>query len=546
MDQKPYMSEPRAEPGITTVPDILHVICEHSTSYTCVQIAYSSRAFYHVAIPYVWKELRGVHNLFSLIPGISILQDSGNQKSIIVSDKVPPDFSRYDIYAPLVHSLKVFDSVSRRYRVTFASWAALLKYSGQLGGDLLPNLRKLVVHCEWCPLADRINWIAIFLAHTLLEIQVSADATNGILGMPDSRASALLELVTQRCPSVRSLSFFPEPDDTYKYITQDIVPLAPIIMSFEHLANIQNLRSLTISKVALQSDALVTIGLLSTLEQLEIHDSASQDIFSTPLPEFLFPSLRSLTLQMIDSFEVGQVWQMQPLVTRLTRVHINAKSSNMERERGEGLVGMIHQLPRMQIENSSRVESLSINFDILSASYDIQKLDPSSLTSLFRLPLRYLNLSMVKLKRFDVFCELLADSCPTLRKLHIPNQPLVLSELYSLTRLENLKHISTRVLWQNLPEQKKSDWTRSSRALVSLTYHHSRSQGLEYSSSITATQIAMYFLEIWPNLTDIVPAAGLDGSKEALPQRVAQSMADIRAALHCTCNMCTRQASKTA
>ncbi|KAG9102573.1 hypothetical protein FRC06_001767 [Ceratobasidium sp. 370] len=261
--------------------------------------------------------------------------------------------------------------------------------------------------------------------------------------------------------------------------------------SCEHLANMQNLRSLTITKVALQSDALVTIGLLSTLEQLEIHDSASQDIFSTPLPEFLFPSLRCLTLQMIDSFEVGQVWQMQPLVTRLTRVQINAKSSNMERERGEEPVGMIHQLPRMQFENSSHVESLSINFDILSAAYDIQKLDPLSLTSLLRLPLRYLNLSMVKLKHFDEFCEMLADSCPTLRKLHVPNQPLALSELYSLTRLQSLERISSRVLWQNLPEREKITWTRSSRALVSLTYHYSRSQGLEYSSSITATQIAM-------------------------------------------------------
>ncbi|KAG8743224.1 hypothetical protein FRC10_000225 [Ceratobasidium sp. 414] len=491
MGQKSYMGVLRAEPNLTAVSDVLHIICEYSTSAACVQIAYSSRAFYHVALPHVWKELRGVHNLFSLIPSITILQDSGNQKSIIVHNDTPPDFSRYDIYAPLVHSIKVFDVMSRRYRVTFSSWATLLKYSNRLGGGLLPNIRKLVVHCEWCPLADRINWISILLTPTLLDIEVSADATNGILGMPDSRASALLELITQRCPSVRSLSLFPEPDDAYKYTVQDIIPFAPTIMSYEHLANMQNLRCLTISKVALQSDALVTIGLLSTLEQLEIHDSASQDIFSTPLPEFLFPSLRYLTLQMIDSFEVGQVWQMPPLVARLTHVRINAKSSNMERARGEELIGMIHQLPRMQFENSLHVESLSVNFDILSASYDIQKLDPSRLANLFRLPLHYLNLAMVKLKHFDVFCEMLADSCHTLRKLHIPNQPLTLSELYSLTRLENLEHISSRVLWQDLPEQRGIDWTRSSRALLSLTYNYSRSQGLEYSSSITATQIAM-------------------------------------------------------
>ncbi|KAG9121965.1 hypothetical protein FRC07_001840 [Ceratobasidium sp. 392] len=412
-------------------------------------------------------------------------------RSQVVSCGVAPDFLRYDIYAPLIYSVQIFDATSRRYRVSHASWIALLKHSDFLeGGVFLPNLRKLVVHCEWCPLADRVNWIAILLAPSLLDIHVTADATNGILGIPDSRASALLELITQRCPSIRSLSFFPEPEETYKHVGQDIIPLAPTNSSCDHLANMQNLRALTISKVALQSDALVTIGLIPTLERLEIHDSAPQDMFTTLLPEFLFPSLRYLTLQMIDSFEIGQIWQTQPLVGRLTHVQINAKAANMERERGLEPVGMIRQLSRMQFSNSPHIESLSIDFDILSASFHTQKMNPSSLAGVLQLPLKYLNLEMVKLKKFDVFCQMLADTCPTLCQLHIPNQPLTLSELYHLTCLEKLEHLTSRVLWLNLPDRNEMDWTRSSSALLSLTYHYYKPQGLEYSSNITSTEIA--------------------------------------------------------
>ncbi|KAG8720594.1 hypothetical protein FRC09_009300 [Ceratobasidium sp. 395] len=252
----------------------------------------------------------------------------------------------------------------------------------------------------------------------------------------------------------------------------------------------QNLRSLTMSKIALQSDALLTIGLLSTLERLEIHDSTSQDIFSTLLPEFLFPSLRCLTLQMIDSFEVGQIWQMQPLVSRLTHVQINAKAPNMERERGLEPSGMTRHLPRMQFGDSPYIKSLSINFDILAASYNTSKLSPSGLTSMFQLPLQYLNLAMVKLKKFDVFCQMLAESCPTLCQLHIPSQPLALSELYHLTRLESIEHLSLRVLWHTLPDRSEGDWTRSSKSLTSLTYHYLKYQGLECSSNATAPEIA--------------------------------------------------------
>ncbi|KAG9102572.1 hypothetical protein FRC06_001766 [Ceratobasidium sp. 370] len=455
-------------------------------------IAYSSHFFFRVAIPYVWKELRGANNLFLLIPGVEMLRYWRTFDEIVLPDKASANFSRYRIYAPLVHSLRVFETPLRYYNIS--TWTTLSGYLGRLGGTLLPNLKQLAIHCETCPVADRINWIAIFLAPSLLEIQFVAGSINDVLGVPDSRASALFELITQRCPSIQSLSLFPEPDDQHEPVGPDIIPSAPTIMSFEHVANMQSLRTLIMSKYVLQPNGLMSIGLLPALEKLEVQETMLEPtfiVFSAQLPEFLFPSLRYLTLQMINSFEIVQIWQMDPLVRGLTHVQINAVPPELEFPLDDAdSAGIIDCLPQI-FQNSFHVQSLSIDFDSegLSDSGN-QILHVSALTSALQLPLQSLTLSTIEIDDFDDFCERLEESCPKLRRLQILSQTLFLFDLSHITRrLKQLEHLSVEVYWYHLPEPEEQ--TYSSDALISLEYNNLDSSFLDVKPGVSAKDIAM-------------------------------------------------------
>ncbi|KAG8743225.1 hypothetical protein FRC10_000226 [Ceratobasidium sp. 414] len=479
---------------VSCIPELLQLVCEYSTGATCVQIAYSSRFFFRVATPYVWKELRGAHNLLSLVPGVEISCNREKTHEIILPDNTPPNLSRYHIYAPLVHSLKVFETPSHSYKVS--TWATLSGYSDCLGGALLPNLKQLVIHCERCPLADRVNWIAMFLAPSLLEMQFLAGPVDHVLEIPDSRASALFELIAQRCPSVQTLSLFPEPDDHYDSPGEDVIPFAPATMSHEHVASMRCLRALTMGKYILQHDALISIGLLPALEKLEVQETVSEPTFivsSAQLPEYLFPSLRHLTLQMINSFEVAQIWQMVPLVGRLTHVQINAIPPELEfLQDEEDSLGLIHYLPQL-FQNSSQVQSLSINFDVEALSdLEHQSLNILALASTLQLPLQSLALSAVEIGDFNVFRKRLMGSCSNLRQLQIPDQMLSLPELAQLTHhLKRLEHLSVDVGWFDLPEPEEQLWAYSSDALISLEYNSSDPTGFAADPDVSAKDIAM-------------------------------------------------------
>jgi hypothetical protein len=76
----------QSDPYITktgVLPELLDQICGSLGRADCVQVSYASRLFFQVAVPHVWRELRGANNLLSLIQGVECVQDLGNQKSIV-------------------------------------------------------------------------------------------------------------------------------------------------------------------------------------------------------------------------------------------------------------------------------------------------------------------------------------------------------------------------------------------------------------------------------------------------------------------------------
>ncbi|KAG9121964.1 hypothetical protein FRC07_001839, partial [Ceratobasidium sp. 392] len=273
-------------------------------------------------------------------------------------------------------------------------------------------------------------------------------------------------------------------------VEQDIVPFASSMGFYEHVANMGSLRTLTMSKSALQPDAILYVGLLPALEKLIIHGSSKGLIPTTLLPEYLFPSLRHLTLHILESIELCHIWQMQILVRQLTHVQINSAHSEVESEESDE-IGLICRLPEL-FGNSPHVRTLSINFDAIpDLGLDLQCLDASELTTVFQLPLTCLILENIEFGVFEDFCEHLAESCPNLCQLGIPNQWLPLSELHHLTHLKQLERLNARVAFLGLPKENDPSWGCSVNALKSLEYNSSDSDDEESDPNITATDIAV-------------------------------------------------------
>jgi hypothetical protein len=71
------------EHDLINIPELLALICRDLPRADCVRVLYSSRLFFQLAVSYVWRELRGIHNLINLIPGVEVAEVGWKSKSIV-------------------------------------------------------------------------------------------------------------------------------------------------------------------------------------------------------------------------------------------------------------------------------------------------------------------------------------------------------------------------------------------------------------------------------------------------------------------------------
>jgi hypothetical protein len=367
-------------------------------------------------------------------------------------------------------------------------------YSNHFGKPLLPNLRQLTFYPDRFSSVEQVNWIAVLLCSTLLDIRVIADTvSDSRVGIPEPGASALLELVARRCPALQSLKLFPR---RRRHVSEhdSIIPFTSDSMSYEHLASLQHLRALTTSKMILLPEALANIGLLPNLEELVVYDSELESISSCSLPDLLFPSLRRFWLRMLPSFEVAQIWEMDALVGQLTHVHIEVEGAVEEH-------GLADVLPNIT-QNSPHTQTLIINFNAPfnsdsdsnpSSDQWIQVLDLQTIKLITQLPLRKLTLTKAELSAsIDDFCHLLANSCSALRDLRLPHQLVALDELYPFTELSQLENLSVEICWVHCPTFDDITGARSAWALVSLQCGYGGADNTGYVETVDMARYVLF------------------------------------------------------
>lgn len=60
---------------VARVPELLSIICKHLGRSQCASVVSVSRRFFNAAMPIIWREVEGVHNLLVLLPLTRVVED---------------------------------------------------------------------------------------------------------------------------------------------------------------------------------------------------------------------------------------------------------------------------------------------------------------------------------------------------------------------------------------------------------------------------------------------------------------------------------------
>ncbi|KAF8705434.1 hypothetical protein RHS03_05687, partial [Rhizoctonia solani] len=329
---------------IFTVTELLSLICVNCDNPTRTILARTSRLWFEIATPILWGNLQGAHKIFQLIPGAVI----GRIKPTEPPPKDPRlyldavDFTRFNIYAPRVKHLTIYDPLDKKLRIeTWYNWGFIhYLYQQQ---TLFPNLMSLVINQPTIggSSSRRHNppayeqWITAFSSETLLTVQAPLTLRPGLPphlpSVPLTTASAAVARLAIKSKSLRTLEIYPTVSSAelnsmgqgaiFGGFIDPETPYQRFCNSFESLTQ---LSELSITAIAFETSMFRVLANLPHLKSLLVH------IFSYQLPEFhpelvptsSFPQLVKLSLFDIDQETLEKIWESQPLVGKLTSLTI--------------------------------------------------------------------------------------------------------------------------------------------------------------------------------------------------------------------------------
>ncbi|KAF8598580.1 hypothetical protein BDV93DRAFT_609764 [Ceratobasidium sp. AG-I] len=525
-------------------PELIETISDHVDRRDLVKLASTSRCCFAILVGRVWREVKGVHNLFLLIPGAKCSTSNYNKRKLVLPDLSNSDLTRFNFYAPYVRSLDILPNQMVRYR--FSGWGELMQYAKTT--TLLPNLRTLTFGCTQSKDSSFINWIMTFLSPAVMEIYTSLPDSLSQSRLSIANTEILLKAIIKQCPSVSTLSIFPMPESYSPHIssneTGSVHNLEPGVLGdlkyethsdtfgtmlasdsnaeinsgtdvgqlgikpmcfYDYLKFTQCLSTLSTSIIMMVPEALEILGSLPQLASLNVHYQFCEDVDcfdSSGLSEDSFLSLRALSLNFCDIGCIEYIWGTTPLVNRLTSLTFNfngeARDSYPE-DSDDGLGDdFLDFLPTI-CSHSPNVQDFTIDFDAAhaetSSSIPIQTLE-----CLSTLPLRKLDLRNAILVNIPRACQTLS-TCPTLRDLYLQDQQISYGDMLSFTQIASLECLHAHVKWQNYDSifkcQDPIPFSSNLRFLQCSNRPHVRGDE-------KLTQIIIFFLiTAWPGLEEV-------------------------------------------
>ncbi|KAF8594622.1 hypothetical protein BDV93DRAFT_549170 [Ceratobasidium sp. AG-I] len=402
--------------SVLQIYELADLIIQSTRPKDAVKLASTSRLFFHLAAPIIWRHVDDMSRLFKLVSGMTAytFQDEGYFPVIhinlpkILSEQ---DFARFNVYAPWVRSLKILGSERALYYV-IADVPSLLSYTKQ--NSLLPNLEKLALAPEQGRDPSLVSWIHALIPHSLLEVQLFPSVTNAMHTINLPYTCELLNGIFQRCPQVRTLGIFAvrnnhsSENQTYELVART-------------LTSARSLTHISGDTTLLDKDILITLGHLPLLSRLAISDSQSEWAVDreTPLRVSLldtaFPVLKHLELHNALKGNINRILGVPTLLVRLTSLDISFRARTGEWGIDEFIQTSVPQL----CQNSPNLTRLALDFGIEKHKrYPSEKCELSEYVfrHLERLPLVELVVSRANLTT-EVRVERLAVAWPNMEVL---------------------------------------------------------------------------------------------------------------------------------
>ncbi|KAF8604350.1 hypothetical protein BDV93DRAFT_522462 [Ceratobasidium sp. AG-I] len=320
-----------AQLAIFNTPELLSLIFNASTPVDCARLVSTSRTIFTAASSVVWKYLDGVGPLLKLLQATST-KDGGVEVFILPYASIA-DFSRFDVYAPLVKTLRVHPEDGGP--ISVSPWRTLVLRTHD--GPLLPSLSSLIFESSPDSYDSQLMWISVLACSSLRSIETIYDFRPDGAQISFSTMSIISKLIIERCLSLHTLALFPgvrtfhrpnkfvrigEEDDEEQYALSLMLG-----KPFHHyLGNMHNLRFLTTNTTLINPTPLLSLSKLPFLESLDICAVSERykptGVLEVSLPEGSFPALKHLAARFLDTTELLMIWNMLPIVQNLTRLEL--------------------------------------------------------------------------------------------------------------------------------------------------------------------------------------------------------------------------------
>ncbi|KAF8597969.1 hypothetical protein BDV93DRAFT_547632 [Ceratobasidium sp. AG-I] len=525
-----------------STPELVVLLSKHAGKKELSRMARTSGFYFNTMVGHVWQEVRGIHNLFVLIPSAECSQKNRNCTKIVIPNLLEADLARFNFYVRCVRYLDILPHQSYSYQ--FSGWNNLMQYANKT--TIMPNLQTIVYGCRKSNHETFIYWIIPLLSSSVLEIYTNPPKSCYQSKLSMAHARVLLEAISNQCPAISTLSLFPvleffrpyyggdDLDENYDDDSSDEAnpmdePRSDNVESsnsispgeaasdaydasrlqtrpapyYEYLKYAQSLRTLSTTVFMLDPDALKILGNLPHLESLRFHDQFCEDFDcfdSSTLSKDSFPALRTLFLSFLDMDCIRYIWHTGPLVSRLESVSIDLEGNRRGHSDDMQAVEFQLFLPTL-CSQSPNVEELTIDFDAARA-ITVHYISANTLARLSALPLRKLDLRHIVFANIPSACQALAV-CSTLVNLHVQDQQITYEDMLSFARITSLECLHVNVQWQNLDSV--AGYLSLNSAVLSPTLRFLQCSNVPYfvvnEDSIRA--MVMFLILTWPGLQEV-------------------------------------------
>ncbi|KAF8598205.1 hypothetical protein BDV93DRAFT_526902 [Ceratobasidium sp. AG-I] len=421
-------------------PELIRTVYQLSDRSEQLDLLRVTRSFFVVGISIIWEKIEGVHNILVLIPDAHCIGREGEPKAKTISLPANPvDLRRFDLYAPFVKNLEIYDRETEKFWIP--NWRGFMSHARDR--TLLPNLETLTLTTTSSH-SNQLMWIRAFLSPSLINIEVTPSARYVPL-ISHLSASTLLKHIGVACPKIQLLSLFPNSRTTSEadldaHDEQAMINFWDTSLA-DYLKRLPLLRELASTTEILSPNCVVQLASLPHLTRLAIYPLATPFTVIQLASPTRFTALRHFELCMATPTQFYDTWRLG-IFENLTSIELSfiTQPDSDEFDHRTWATSIMALIA----VNSPQLSDLIIDFDLHIAEKKLYNLGSVSVLSpLKTLPLKELHLREATLGVHTPATSFqdLKDFLPNVVILELPNQICTLKELYEFARLPNLKRL---------------------------------------------------------------------------------------------------------